>query len=250
MSKQTYRLEPLLGKYWGVVDANTGALLQRCASYQDAMKVADRLTKESPMIGENAQAAADFAQHPDDCDCEACENTRDPWTVCAQCGSEVRASELHVIGCDICECGMLVEECACADEPAPHKSFEECCDDPTFLAAVNSVLRTQGAPTIKRALAGAALIATCLLPTYARAQERAYPIIGTPAYNASCQIVTEWEDGSARAYCEEDGETYLFDADGFFYDDHGIRFYGRPPGTWYVAPERLQIGPNAPAGAR
>jgi hypothetical protein len=41
-----------------------------------------------------------------------------------------------------------------------------------------------------------------------------YPIIGTPAYNASCTITREWEDHSAIAYCSEDGATYAFDADG------------------------------------
>jgi hypothetical protein len=101
---------------------------------------------------------------------------------------------------------------------------------------------------VKATVAGAALLAAFLLPGQASARE--YPVIGTPAYDASCQIVTEWEDGGAKAYCAEDGETYLFDADGFFYNDHGIRFYGRAPGTWYVAPELLQIGPDAPVSAR
>ncbi len=60
----------------------------------------------------------------------------------------------------------------------------------------------------------------------------AYPIIGTPAYDASCTITQEWEDGSAYAYCAEDGATYLHDPDGQPYagfPDNPVREAG-----WYA----------------
>lgn len=38
-----------------------------------------------------------------------------------------------------------------------------------------------------------------------------WPDIGTDAYTRSCAIVRFWEDGSARAYCTEDGAAYTFD---------------------------------------
>lgn len=84
----------------------------------------------------------------------------------------------------------------------------------------------------------------------------AYPVIGTPAYDASCTIVDEGDD-FVRAYCREDGETYLFDFDGNFYYvgepgtvGSGIKFWIRPEGSWFVAPERWQIGPGATIPAR
>ena len=76
-------------------------------------------------------------------------------------------------------------------------------------------------------------------------EARTYPPIGTPAYSAGCTITHEWEDGSAIAYCPEDGETWAFDADGGFAYLDGMRWYYRAPGTWFVAPERWQEGPGA-----
>lgn len=40
------------------------------------------------------------------------------------------------------------------------------------------------------------------------------PPIGTSTYNAGCTIEAAYEDGSAVAYCPEDGVTYVYDADG------------------------------------
>lgn len=40
------------------------------------------------------------------------------------------------------------------------------------------------------------------------------PPIGTEAYSASCTITHTFEDGSATAYCTEDGATYFWDSDG------------------------------------
>lgn len=75
-----------------------------------------------------------------------------------------------------------------------------------------------------------------------------YPLIGTEAYDAGCTIVREFEDHSAIAYCPEDGETWVYDADG--QSVPGVANNPvREPG-WYVAPELLQIGPNAPVDAR
>lgn len=50
--------------------------------------------------------------------------------------------------------------------------------------------------------------------TIADGQRYQLPIIGTPAYSASCYIAAAWEDGSAHAYCQEDGAGYTFDPDG------------------------------------
>jgi hypothetical protein len=67
-----------------------------------------------------------------------------------------------------------------------------------------------------------------------------WPAIGTPAYSAGCELTHWWEDGSAVAYCPEDGETWLYDPDGNAVAGPG----------WSVAPESLQVGPGAPVGAR
>jgi hypothetical protein len=70
-----------------------------------------------------------------------------------------------------------------------------------------------------------------------------WPEIGTSAYSASCELTQYWEDGSAVAYCTEDGETYVYDPDGQpvpNVPDNPVR----EPG-WYVAPELLQEGPGA-----
>jgi hypothetical protein len=70
-----------------------------------------------------------------------------------------------------------------------------------------------------------------------------WPDIGTPAYSAGCELRQWWEDGSALAYCPEDGETYLYDPDGQpvpNVPDNPVRAPG-----WYVAPEIYQIGPGA-----
>jgi hypothetical protein len=69
-----------------------------------------------------------------------------------------------------------------------------------------------------------------------------WPDIGTPAYSASCDITQYWEDGSALAFCDEDGETYLYDPDGNAYPAPNNP--AREPG-WEVAPEIYQVGPNA-----
>ena len=56
---------------------------------------------------------------------------------------------------------------------------------------------------------------TLAAPAHAITGDRyAYPIIGTPAYDAGCVITQEGEDGSAYAYCAEDGATYFHDPDG------------------------------------
>ena len=96
-------------------------------------------------------------------------------------------------------------------------------------------------------LFGAALVGGI---TEGRAHEstRVYPPIGTAAYNAGCTITHTWEDGSALAYCPEDGETWVYDPDGQPVPgiaDNPVRTPG-----WYVAPESLQVGPGAPEGAR
>ncbi|HEX2673444.1 MAG TPA: hypothetical protein VHM25_21330 [Polyangiaceae bacterium] len=234
---------------------------------------------------------------------ELCDD--DPWTVCAQCGSEVRASELHAVGCDVCAsdipcvfCGEVLvspDDRACPSCQRSHAGVLAMTSAPVFsrdgvcevcgypsetwlcedcekehsdlaIARMNASQRTSNSnaafgyelpeePTwdFKRvrarlALAGAALLALALLPGHASARE--YPIIGTPAYNASCAIVREYqEDGSALAYCTEDGETYYYDVDGNFIYDHGIKLWIAQPG-WRVAPEFLQIGPGAPVDAR
>lgn len=38
-----------------------------------------------------------------------------------------------------------------------------------------------------------------------------WPAIGTEAYTRSCEIVRAWEDGSAEAYCAEDGAFMVYD---------------------------------------
>ena len=98
-------------------------------------------------------------------------------------------------------------------------------------------------------------VATGLFAYAAVQAERVFPhdyppITGNPAYNYTCVITHEWEDGSAVAYCPEDGETYAYDADGGFIVDIGIKFFYRPEGSWYVAPEILQVGPGAPIYSR
>lgn len=58
-----------------------------------------------------------------------------------------------------------------------------------------------------------------------------WPVIGTPAYSASCTITRSWEDGSAVAYCTEDGASYVFDPDGQIYQNSaGVPLY---PAGWY-----------------
>lgn len=54
------------------------------------------------------------------------------------------------------------------------------------------------------------------------------PIIGTIAYDAGCTVTQVWEDGSAVAYCPEDGARFVFDPDGDITT-------GREPG-WYAQP--------------
>lgn len=41
-----------------------------------------------------------------------------------------------------------------------------------------------------------------------------HPPIGTEEYSAGCIIEAAWEDGSAIAYCPEDGVRYVYDPDG------------------------------------
>src|SRR5580765_2869768 len=60
-----------------------------------------------------------------------------------------------------------------------------------------------------------------------------WPLIGTAAYSGSCQITKWWEDGSAIAYCTEDGSWYAYDPDGNYYYDHGILFRISYPG-WHT----------------
>jgi hypothetical protein len=60
--------------------------------------------------------------------------------------------------------------------------------------------------------------------------------LGLPPGAHDCTITHAWEDGSAMADCA-DG-TYLYDADGGFVVDQGIKYFYRPEGTWYVAPQR------------
>lgn len=40
------------------------------------------------------------------------------------------------------------------------------------------------------------------------------PFIGTPAFSDSCSIYAAWEDGSALAFCSEDGTRWAHDPDG------------------------------------
>lgn len=62
-----------------------------------------------------------------------------------------------------------------------------------------------------------------------------WPIIGTPAYSASCTIVRAWEDLSAVAYCTEDGATYHYDPDGNN-PPQSVPYDGpRWPAGWYPA---------------
>lgn len=182
--------------------------------------------KETEMLGDRADEFDGL--HPDDCPCDACEDVR--------AMAPADAPHDFTFACPHCRDEYVT---ACRQNTdylpiAPQETTRE--------------YRDRLGRWTKGVLAGAALLTALALPGHASARE--YPIIGTPAYDASCQIVTEWEDGGALSYCEEDGETYLFDADGLFYTDNGIRFYGRQPGTWFVAPERLQIGPGAPVDAR
>jgi len=51
-----------------------------------------------------------------------------------------------------------------------------------------------------------------------------WPDIGTDAYTRSCAIVRFWEDGSARAYCTEDGGQSRFAPEkGRWYDASATR---------------------------
>jgi hypothetical protein len=147
------------------------------------------ITEEAPMIGENAQAAADFAQ-------------------------------------PICECGMLADECACTDDPAPELNpafagldFLEV--DITTAPAWNAQLAAHAAAIVT----SAALALTCLLPLHASAHE--LPLVPT---DGECVITHEFEDGSATALCGHD--TWAYDADGSFFYLDGIKFWIYPEGTW------------------
>lgn len=58
------------------------------------------------------------------------------------------------------------------------------------------------------------------------------PLVPT---DGECVITHRWEDGSATARCGHD--TWALDRDGGFIYDHGIKFFYRAPGTWYVKGE-------------
>jgi hypothetical protein len=186
--------------------------------------------EETPMIGENSQAAADFAMHPDGCPCDACEQDDAPemMKTCTVCGlTSDRGSWVEYPVPGVCYCFECAKVYPRIERDgtriwAPEKSFAECCEDPTFLRAVNHALRSQGARTI---LAGAALLATLVLPGHASADTLAQ-------VPAGCAIAHTFEDGSATATCAN-GTRIAFDADGGFVQDHGIVFYYRAPGTWY-----------------
>jgi hypothetical protein len=77
----------------------------------------------------------------------------------------------------------------------------------------------------KTVLAGAALLATLMLPGHASADTLAQ-------VPAGCAITHTFEDASAIASCAN-GTRMAFDADGGFMQDHGIVFFYRAPGTWY-----------------
>jgi hypothetical protein len=67
---------------------------------------------------------------------------------------------------------------------------------------------------VTKSLAGAALLATLLLPGHASAQELPYhPGAGVVINGSACQVTHSWEDGSAIAHCR-DHRVYAFDPDG------------------------------------
>lgn len=107
--------------------------------------------------------------------------------------------------------------------------------------AQRDALIARGWQRLAAVLAGATLAAALItgigahLTHEARAQDAGlsrvvdgrtitWPVIGTPGYSASCEIVQAWEDGSAIATCREDGAVMAFDPDG---SDT------RDPQTWY-----------------
>jgi hypothetical protein len=61
--------------------------------------------------------------------------------------------------------------------------------------------------------------------------EAGRPIIGTVAYSDGCNVTAEFEDGSATAYCAEDGGNYAYDPDGREAGPWGI---AHEAGAWYV----------------
>jgi hypothetical protein len=187
--------------------------------YMKHMEYTGPLTQEEDAmaIGENAAAAADFAQ-------------------------------------PVCECGMLAEECACTDDPAPEipadvramvpatdHAFDFACphcralylsachQNHAYLPIAPHETTRQYVARLGRwtqgVLAGAALLAALVLPGHASADTLAQ-------IPAGCAITHTFEDASAIASCT-DGTRMAFDADGGFMQDHGIVFYYRAPGTWY-----------------
>lgn len=132
--------------------------------------------------------------------------------------------------CECDECVLIREHEAIGGRGVPVR--------PELQPLRDHLLKTRAYRMLKPVLAGAAIIAACLLPSPASAHTGGthdYPVIGTPAYDASCTIVREWEHGSAVATCG-DGYHYVFDADGRFFYMHGIRFWISHENQWHNAP--------------
>lgn len=151
---------------------------------------------------------------------ELADAMRDAPELCAQCGTPLTDDDAPYL-CDAC---TERASCAGSDIGEPWAVRYDPSYQPDRYGI--SVLGVLALACLIAALIGTARLervraqdTTLTAPHAINGRIYEWPDIGTDAYTRSCRIVRFFEDGSARAYCTEDGGQYRFDPEqGRWYD--------------------------------
>lgn len=169
------------------------------------------------------------------------EATDSGYGTCETCGTRDTDLTFHVSDDDaLWQCEACVSEHVTTTSATKHEETHDATsthDTPDSGSDSDAHDGIPRANTLRHALAVASLALALTLghvSAHEAPQPDVWPIIGTPAYDSGCVITQAWDDGSAVAYCAEDGAWMVFDPDGQKHlDDAGNIIQDAPPG-WHV----------------
>ncbi len=182
--------------------------------------------EQAPMTPEQLDAAEALeATHPDDCDCQRCEDA----LTCDACGGKDAITYDHTYFgntwqrnlCERCADATRNDTCdrptivaaGLSDLPFLDVAIDPCMPDDEIVQPAWFNIRLAARAAAIVTAAGGLALALCLTGTPTSAQELPYHTGQAVIINGSdCRVNHAWEDGAAVAHCR-DHRVYSFDPD-------------------------------------